>query len=535
MEPQSTASTSPRDRLRKTSFMLIASIICASACSLVGSDSLGDGEKSGGGGPGEDNSPLPGGVETDEQFPADLVAAYTGPDVSTYANTFVDYRQLRARIKTVFADDAIGGNTDSYIASKIALLGGADFKTRYTEARVASTDFLLAVDGIAKDACERAATNKTGPFSGRDPAAVAGADEEVLAAQLYQKMVFRKASADETAAAKKLAADLIPLSPSKTSAWAGVCEMLVRHPDSLFTLPPSYATAPADDKERMRIVKFANDFASRPPTEAEFASLAGKKSAEMVDYFFALPEFRETMMHRLRIRTESSGTPETDEPARLWTYLVMNRAPFQDLLRGEYSVDANFNRVERPANHGKTGVLTMKGFIQGKLNLPHYNYSARVMTDFFGQTFEVTQAILDERSTATVSSTVQQGTTCYNCHSILTPLAHQRLKWADDGSYRENDEKGAPIDDSDRGLVAAYRFKGKGMAAFSEQGVKKEAFLRTTMQTHVNMLFGRPMRFKEDERTLYKTLWRTSFRENGNIVALIKDVVASPGYIGEAQ
>ena len=28
---------------------------------------------------------------------------------------------------------------------------------------------------------------------------------------------------------------------------------------------------------------------------------------------------------------------------------------------------------------------------------------------------------------------------CFGCHQTLTPLAFQRQKWADDGTYRETD------------------------------------------------------------------------------------------------
>ncbi len=129
----------------------------------------------------------------------------------------------------------------------------------------------------------------------------------------------------------------------------------------------------------------------------------------------------------MRIRTESEGTADSDEPARLWTYLATTGAPMQELLTGDYSVAADFSKVPRPSVHGKTGVLTMKGFIQNKPGLPHYNYAARVMTDFMGSIFEVPSEVFDMRGAATAASTVDPTSICFSCHQLLTPLAHQRL------------------------------------------------------------------------------------------------------------
>ena len=49
--------------------------------------------------------------------------------------TVVGYLQLKARVARVFADTGIGGDTEAYFASKLPLLGGADFKTLYVTAR----------------------------------------------------------------------------------------------------------------------------------------------------------------------------------------------------------------------------------------------------------------------------------------------------------------------------------------------------------------------------------------------------------------
>lgn len=474
--------------------------------------------------------PPPGGDLPDEQFPPSLLSPYTGPPIDDYDNTTLSYTQIRSRVKQLFADDGIGGGTDAYLASKITLLGGADFKTTYTEARVATPDFLLALDGIAKDACDRAATNKTGPFAGADPAT---ATEAALIPQLYTKLLLRAPTAEEVTGTTGLLNQLKPLSPSTTSAWAGVCEALVRHPDFVFTLPPSVTSLQGAEKEKMQAIKLGLDFMGRLPNDGELAALAGKSIPEKIDILVKTPEFRDYYFHRARVRTESLGEPISDEPARLWTFLATTGAPMQELLTSDYTIDVNFQKAGRPAEHGKSGILTMPGFVKTKPGLPHYNYAARVMADFMGQLFEVTPEIIAARSIDhTASSTVAPGSLCITCHGVLTPLEHQRLKWADDGTYRDKDENGAPIDDSDRNLVPDYPYKGVGMEGFAKLAVRKERYFRQAFQAQFLFFLGRQMRYSEDERTVYLALWNSAWKQNGDIREQLKILAAIPRYLG---
>src|SRR5262249_20825891 len=148
-------------KLRTTTCLLImtlAGTVFGAACGDGGDLSDNPNQAPGAGDAGAVEPP-PGGDLPDEQFPPGLLEPYTGPPIDDYDNTTLGYLQLRARVKQLFADDGIGGGTDNYFAAKITLLGGADFKTSFSEARVPTADFLLALDGIAKDSCDRAATN----------------------------------------------------------------------------------------------------------------------------------------------------------------------------------------------------------------------------------------------------------------------------------------------------------------------------------------------------------------------------------------
>ncbi len=629
--------------------------------------------------PGRGGAPGGGtGAAADEQFPADLLGPYGGPAIDVYDNTFIGYLQLKGKVAAVFGDAWVRGGVDQFQAN-IDLLGGADFVTHFVEARVATPDFLLALDALSKDVCSAALDAGSGPFTGLDvltavvdsppsqtlvfqaenpndmvgagnggvagpeyalysngtvstktavhfpstdrydivvrarsyPGAGASTDVRVggvtvdtfVAAnqstpathtstvtvtagdhpvqvaftndgtdasgqdinlyvdsvtvtgpkspstgntretaaragidQLYRKMLFRRPTSAESDATYGLLTDLVAIGASAEpgDAWSGVCEALVRHPDFLWTLPPSRPATTGAENRTLLLVKVAQDLVARPPTDAEIQAFTGGAETLdwMVDGWLGSPELRAYAYYKMRVRTESDGSPDSDEPARLWTRLLTTGESYHDLLTGTYGVDTSFRKVARGPEHGPTGVLTMKGYIQHKPGLPHYNYPARVLSDYLGYVFEVPPEVVAMRIGATASSTVDPSSICFTCHQLLTPLAYQRGRWADDGTYQSIGPDGKPIDDSDHGLVASYPYKGQGMAAFSTQAVKKERFVRQTLQAEFNLLFGRQMRFDQDERVLYKQLWDTLAASDGDLRATLKLLVASPQYQG---
>ncbi|HZH04512.1 MAG TPA: hypothetical protein VEY30_12070 [Myxococcaceae bacterium] len=471
----------------------------------------------------------------DEEFPPYLLRPYAGAPHTGYDNTFINFSQLKGRVKAVFGDDWVRDGANQFDA-RISLFGGVDFKTRFIESRTASAEFLLGLDALAPAVCGRAVTQKAGPFAGMDPPAALGDDAATRskAQTVFGRMLYRSASPAELEKAQRLVTEVAALSSSPADGWGALCEALIRHPDFLFTRAPAAETASPEDRARLQLVKLAQDLVARPPTAAELQALTSGASsyAALVDAYLNSPEFTSYYFERMRIRTEADGSPEGDEPARLWTHLVRSGKPYTELFTGDYSVDAAFGQVGRPAYHGRTGVLTMKGFIKNKPGLPHYNYSARVFTDYLGAIFEVPPEVFEQRGAATATSTVDSSSLCYSCHQNLTPLAHQRLRWTDDGAYRETDDKGAPLDDSDRGMVASYAFKGRGMEAFAVNAARKEAFTRRTLNAQYAIFFGRAMRHADDERDVYKTLWDAAQASQGNLKAVLRAIALSPRYLG---
>ncbi|PYI86464.1 MAG: hypothetical protein DME26_08995, partial [Verrucomicrobia bacterium] len=316
-------------------------------------------------------------------------------------------------------------------------------------------------------------------------------------------------------------------------AWEGLARALMRHPDFLFTRPPSLrAISDKLERQRLQLVKIALDLVGRPPTRAELDKLAkGAPLEKMIEDYLQSQEFKDFYFHRIRLYVESHGTETQDEPARLWCYVAFNDRPFQEILTADYTVDVNLKKQSRPVFHGKTGVLTTKGFIEGKPGLPHFNYAAQVAELFLGYVFEVPPEIVAQRDGITAVATTDPNSLCYSCHKLLTPLAFQRTRWDDEGRYRLHDEYGLPIDDSDNRLVASYPFAGDGMEAFALQAVKKERFIRTMINTHFTFCFGRGLRHEEDERGFYKRLWDSVHRNNFTIRGLIRSILTSPEYL----
>lgn len=385
----------------------------------------------------------------------------------------------------------------------------------------------------------------SGPEAGSTPGAVGALSATrarlgLLGERILLRTLGTEGEGDEIAPLYSLLLELEDLDGSRLGAWSGVCEGLLKHPDFLFTRAPSFDTALEPERQRLLLVKTALDLLNRPPTDEEFFRFEqGTARLDMIREWLDSDEFRTAWFHWLRLRLESDGTATADEPAYLWLYLQLNPLPVQELLLAPYTVgpasgtlpeDLQLVPFSRSDVHGPTGVLTMPGYILHKPGLPHYNFAARVLQDFMGYIFEVPSSIVDMRAGSPPSSTVEEGSVCYSCHYLLTPLAYQRSRWDDQGGYHETDEAGNLIDDSDQGMVAAYPFKGSGMAAFAAQATRKEMFIRTMSQAQFLPLFGRSMRYDTDERTLYQSLWDAAGQGQGTFRDMLEVILESYSY-----
>lgn len=310
----------------------------------------------------------------------------------------------------------------------------------------------------------------------------------------------------------------VPPLPSARPGWAGLIEALLQSPE--FLMP---SDAPQADSGT-RLARVALDVVGRLPTPAEMRRFERVAHLEpMVDDYLDSDDFRDFFFHRARLALRSRGTAESDEPARLWTYIAMNDLSYRELFTADYTVDPNWMKSPRRSEHGPTGILTMKGYLVGKPGLPKYTYPAQVLTFALGMQFEVSDAV--EQARENVVSTTDPASMCYSCHKLLTPLAFQRERWDIHGHYRTVDEEHSLIDDSDRGVVPDYPFKGAGLSAFATQVVKKERFVRAFVNQHHDMLFHRQLRVLEDQREAYKELHDFAVATDLRIRPLMKRMI----------
>lgn len=310
----------------------------------------------------------------------------------------------------------------------------------------------------------------------------------------------------------------VPLLQSPRPGWAGLIEALLQHPE--FVMP----TDNQDAAPARKLVRIALDLVGRIPTDDELRRfLRGGQIEPLIDAYLSSEEFREFFFHRARGVFRSRGTPASDEPARLWTYVATNDVSYRELFTADYTVSPDWQKIERRPVHGPTGFLTMEGYLEGKPGLPKFTYPAQVLTFALGVQFEVSDAVEDARDE--VVSTTDPSSICYSCHKLLTPLAYQRERWDVHGHYRTVDDEHQPIDDSDRGVVPDYPFKGDGLSAFASQVVRKERFVRAFINHHHDMLFHRPLRVYQDQRDEYKALYDFAVANDLRIRPLVKRMV----------
>ena len=310
----------------------------------------------------------------------------------------------------------------------------------------------------------------------------------------------------------------VPSLNSPRPGWAGLIEALLQRPE--FVMPTDSQNAAAASK----LVRVALDLVGRVPTTDELQRFLRVGQIEpLIDAYLSSNDFREFFFHRARGIFRSRGTPVSDEPARLWTYIATNDLSYRELFTADYTVGSNWQRIERRPAYGPTGFLTMKGYMEGKPGLPKFTYPAQVLTFALGVQFEVSDAVEDARDQ--VVSTTDPSSICYSCHKLLTPLAYQRERWDVHGHYRTVDDDHQPIDDSDRGIVPDYPFKGDGLSAFASQVVRKERFVRAFINHHHDMLFHRPLRLYQDQRDEYKDLYDFAVANDLRIRPLVKKMV----------
>ncbi len=459
------------------------------------------------------------------------LVATVSPQPNTGGQPIMEFRINGTAVASITVPGANGTTTTVSTVAHIDEAGPADIAVAFVNDSGDGGDRNLFVDSWTVEGPVAGTTN-----GGADGEANAKRTIQTLGSRILQRPFNRSddASLDET---DDLYDVLLAMNDFEGStqkqAWAGVCEALLQHPDFLFTRPPTFdTTTDATVRERMLLMQAALVLMDRTPTNDELGrfDVGEVDRPALIDAWLSSSEHATSYQNRVREILEFDGTPDGEEPTRLWSFVERTDRPLKEILTADYTVNDVGDRIERGAEHGRTGVLTMKGYIVGKPGLPHYNYAARVMTGFMGRVFEVPQAALDARATATATSTVDPTSLCFSCHNVLTPLMHQRQKWTDNGEFREVFDDGRVINDSDNALVEGYPFAGVGMESFSLVAVKKEAFARRMANAHFLMVFGRLLRLEgatANEGLVYRELFDVIAQGNGTLKDVQRHILLS--------
>ena len=146
------------------------------------------------------------GLATDEIFPRSLLSEYHGEVPKSVSTQFISYRQLKAKIQSVFNDDCVRGSRDLF-AENIAAFGGADFQTRFNESTNATTAYLSALEMLSRDVAARAYRQRLGPFENWPEPEQAELDGDLASRaidRLFQAVLFRAPTASERQQAVQL-------------------------------------------------------------------------------------------------------------------------------------------------------------------------------------------------------------------------------------------------------------------------------------------------------------------------------------------
>ena len=390
--------------------------------------------------------------------------------------------QLKGKVAAVFGDAWVRGGADQFQAN-IGLLGGADFTSHFVEARVATPRFppgprfseqgrlLGGGEGRAAERTLHSASTSRPRWWIRLPEPTRG--EAPLRAQPSTSCTGRSSSAvpppPSSDAAYTLLEDLVTIAagPVPQDGWSGVCEALVRHPDFLLTLPPR-GRAAARHREPDAAPGEGGAGPGGPAADRRRRSGVHQRRARRSTRWWTVarlgrvPRLR---YYKMRIRTESDGTSGLGRAGAAVDAHPHHRRPaFRELLTGDYGVDASFQKVARGPEHGDDRRADDEGLHPAQARAAPLQLRGARPHGLHGlRSSRCRPRCSTMRIGATASSTVDPNSICFTCHQLLTPLAYQRSRWSDDGTYQHRPTRtGRPIDDSDHGLVAGVPVQGTG-------------------------------------------------------------------------
>ena len=135
---------------------------------------------------------------------------------------------------------------------------------------------------------------------------------------------------------------------SPRPGWAGLIEALLQHPE--FLLPSDEAGAPP----KITLTRVTLDLVGRIPTQDEFRRFEQvHRLSPMIDALLNSDDFKNFFFHQARGVLRSRGTEESDEPARLWTYIATTDLSYRELFTANFTVTPDWKKAPVDPSTGR--------------------------------------------------------------------------------------------------------------------------------------------------------------------------------------
>ena len=173
-----------------------------------------------------------GAAPPDERFPDSLLLPYDGEHREERVQRRMSYYQLRHSFGTLFGANWLASSGPDPFKNKANIFGGADFKSSFEASRTASAGYLAGLQEVAREVARRyVSASKDVLFEGFSPDVFVKRSPAEAARnvdRLYERILFREPTADETEHAMKLVAELQSQPPTKRTVRFA---LEVRDPD----------------------------------------------------------------------------------------------------------------------------------------------------------------------------------------------------------------------------------------------------------------------------------------------------------------
>ncbi len=298
-------------------------------------------------------------------------------------------------------------------------------------------------------------------------------------------------------------------------ALAGTCA---------FAAPTNTAPEPLSDVACLR--KMALDLTHRGPTAAELERVKSKTAtlAQMADNYLASPEFSAVAFDWYRREfPPTSISPagiDTEEPARIVRYIIVNDLDFREVMTGNYTVGVDgvkSMQVGKPA----AGVLSTQHYMSSALGLLRRVWAGRFERQWTG--IALAAAIIPPGPIDITREGLANNPACAGCHVHpiygIDALARFADCWKDDGTY---DSACTPPES-----VFLTR-TGTGLPELGKLMVGSKEWKSQIVNFYFKVFFGRGLATSE---SAYYLSAAQAFETSGfRAKALIKHLITSPAY-----